>query len=109
MQMHLLGSAPSSIVECAYSLLRPAIAFRAQGHRQEHRRGSGREPDANHKIPVGAEAPFQCRAYIVDVGIKRRCLLPLMLNSFEQSPIVFGVPPGELLQLTALDQSRESI
>jgi hypothetical protein len=43
------------------------------------------------------------------VGIKRRCLLPLMLNSFEQSPIVFGVPPGELLQLTALDQSRESI
>src|SRR5262249_21918509 len=107
--MHLLGSAASSTVECAYSLLRPAIAFREQGHRQEHRRGSGRESDANYKISVGAEAPFQGRAYIVNLGTKRRSLLPLRLNSFEQSPVVFGMPPGELLQFTSLDQSRESI
>jgi hypothetical protein len=90
-------------------LLRPAIAFREQGHRQEHRRGSGRKPDPNYKISVGAEAPFQCRAYIVNVGAKRRSLLPLMLNFFKQSPIVFGMPPGKLLQFTALDHSRESI
>ena len=109
MQMHLVGPAPSSIVECAYGLLRPAIAFREQGHRQEHRRGNGHEPDANYKISVGAKAPFQCRAYIFNRGTKLRSLFPLMLNSFKQSPIVFGMPPRELLQFTALDQSRESI
>src|SRR4029077_16606649 len=85
------------------------MAFRAQGHRQEGRRGSGREPDANYKISVDAEAPFQCRAYIVNVVTKLRSLFPLRLNSFEQSPIVFGMPTRKLLQFTALDQSRESI
>ena len=109
LEMHLLGPAASGIIESADRSLRPAVAFREQGLCQEDRCGGGGESDAKCKITVVAEAPFQSRANIVDVGKWGRSLLPLMLNSFEQPAKVFRMPSGIFLQFAALGQLRQGI
>ena len=85
------------------------MAFAEQRHCQEDRRGRRGEPDADCGIAVGPEAPFQCRANIVDMGKRGRSLLPLIFNPFEQPFIIFGMPSGIFLQFAALRQFREGI
>jgi hypothetical protein len=68
LEMHLLAPATSGVVESEYCALRPAMAFREQGHCQENRRGSSGEPDTNCKITVDAEAPFQSRARLIPLS-----------------------------------------
>ena len=72
LQMHLLEPAASGVVERGNRALRPAMAFGQQRHRQEHRRGGGGKPDADLDVAVGAKAPFQSRADIVESGEVRR-------------------------------------
>ena len=109
LQIYLRVAAPSVVVESKYSPLRPAMAFAKQGHCQENRCGGRGEADADGKAAFGAEAPFQCRANVVDVGKRRRSLLPVILDSLEQSLIVLGMPSAELLQVVAFCQLREGI
>ena len=47
--MHLLGPVASGIIEREYCSLRPTVAFRHHGQKQENGRGSNRESDANFK------------------------------------------------------------
>src|SRR5215831_12633885 len=107
--MHLLGSTASVRVESEECAFRPAVAFGEQGHCQEDRRGSRGKSDANCKIAVDAEAPFQGRPDIVEVSATRRPLLPLVLNSFEQLAVVIGMMPRKLPQFSALGQLRKRI
>src|SRR5262245_55718378 len=107
--MHLRGPAAACLIEGQYSPLRPAMAFREQGHGQEYRCGSRGQSDANRRIAVDAEAPLQGRANIIDVGGRDRSLLPLVLNSFEQPLVVLGMSSGKLLQFAALNELRERI
>ena len=109
LEIHLLGPAASGIIERADGSLRPAVAFRQQGHCQEDRCGGRRKSDAKCKITIVAEAPFQSRANIVDVGKWGRSLLPLMLDSSEQPAKVFRMPSGIFLQFAAFGQPRQGI
>ena len=72
LKMHLLEPAASGIVESEKRPLRPAMTFRQQRHRQKNRRGGGGKSDADFGIAVGAKAPFQSRADIVEAGKVRR-------------------------------------
>src|SRR5258708_15313046 len=77
LKMHLLGPAASRIVESEDRLLRPAMTFSKQRHRQKNRRGSGSKSHADFSIARDAEAPFQSRADIVETGKMRPAFRPV--------------------------------
>jgi hypothetical protein len=72
LQMHLLGTAATGVVQCEQRSLRPAMTFRKQRHRQEDGRGSGSESDTDFNIAFGTKAPFQRRADVIESGKVRR-------------------------------------
>src|SRR5215472_2710698 len=97
LEMHLLESAMSGVVESADCPFRPAAAFRKEGFCQEHRHGSGSEPDAGCEVTIGAKAPFQRGSNVIDVNQWDRSLLPLVFDPFEQLPIILSMSLSELL------------
>src|SRR5262249_32166964 len=109
LQMHLVSSAARVRVKRRNRLLRPAMAFREQGHCQKDRCGGRGESDAQGTIAVGAKAPFQGRANVVEMGARRRSFVPLDLNSLEQAAVVLDMPSAEIIQVTALGQLRERV
>src|SRR5258708_5440766 len=59
LKMHLLGPAASRIVEREDRLLRPAMTFSKQRHRQKNRRGIRGKSNAPFTLPLDPEAPSQ--------------------------------------------------
>ncbi len=103
--MHLLGPAASCIVEREDRLLRPAMTFSKQRHRQKNRRGSGGKSNADFSIAVDAEAPFQSRADIVETGKVRRAFRPGRQGRpfdpglLQPSPVVGRMAHGQVSEL----------
>ena len=115
LKMHLLECSVGGLVKGENGPLRPAMTFRKQGHRQKDRNGSGCKSDANLGIAVGAKAPFQGRANIVETG-KVRCPFgparqgrPFGPALLQPLPIVSRVANGQVGELGVLKLDVEGV
>src|ERR1700730_16584194 len=113
--MHLLGPTGSRIVDSENRLLRPAMTFSKQRHRQKNRRGSGSKSNADFGIAVDAEAPFQSRADIVETSKVRRAFRPgrqgrpFGAGLLQPSPVVGCMAHGQVSDLAVANAHFEGV
>src|SRR5580658_10188076 len=82
------------------------------GHKrqsEESRSGGRGKPYANFSVAIGGKAPFQRGARIAKIGEVGRSRLLLILDSFEEHSVIFGMSLCELPRSLAFHQFSESI
>ena len=115
LKTHFVESAASGVVESAKRPLRPAMTLRQQRHRQKNRRGGDGKSDADFGIAVGAEAPFQRSADIVEAGKMRRALRagrqgrPFDPALLQPSPVIGGMAHGQVGELGLVEADFEGV